>query len=186
MQTPLGILAEKIDDKSVKEVLNVLKKNKKKLTSGKVGKGMIDESTKKSLDLCINPPDLDSLIPNYMKSLGNVVHSYKLRFPEVHNDDYHIREAVNVQLYKPGAGFYRPHYERHFHSFHRLLTFMTYLTDNPNGGTFFKYQDFYCPAVKGLTLVWPADFTYTHNGVVDYNKDKIIITGWLNWMTDTR
>ena len=117
MQTPLGILAEKIDDKSVKEVLKVLKKNKKKLTSGKVGKGMIDESTKKSLDLCINPPDLDSLIPNYMKSLGNVVHSYKLRFPEVHNDDYHIREAVNVQLYKPGAGFFRPHYERHFHSF---------------------------------------------------------------------
>jgi len=61
------------------------------------------------------------------------------------------------------------------------LVFLTYLTDNPDGGTYFKYQDIYCPAIKGLTLIWPADFTFTHCGVVDYNLPKHIITGWFSY-----
>ena len=36
---------------------------------------------------------------------------------------------------------------------------MTYLNDVPDGGTHFKYQELTAPAKKGLTLIWPTDFT---------------------------
>ena len=32
---------------------------------------------------------------------------------------------------------------------------------------------------KGLTLIWPADWTHTHRGVISQTKEKTIITGWI-------
>ena len=57
---------------------------------------------------------------------------------------------------------------------------MTFLTDNPDGGTEFIYQDKYIPAEKGKTLIWPSDWTHTHRGKVDTTKEKMIITGWID------
>ena len=63
----------------------------------------------------------------------------------------------------------------------RKLVFMTYVNNVENGGTEFYYQDIKCPAKKGLTLIWPADWTHTHRGVVDESNEKMIITGWFNY-----
>ena len=43
--------------------------------------------------------------------------------------------------------------------------------------THFKYQDITTPAIKGLTVIWPPDWTHTHKGQISDNK-KIIATGW--------
>ena len=56
---------------------------------------------------------------------------------------------------------------------------MTYLNDLEKGGTEFKYQKITTPSKKGLTLIWPTDFTHTHKSEI-VNKEKIIITGWLS------
>ena len=58
---------------------------------------------------------------------------------------------------------------------------MTYLNDIPNGGgTEFKfYPDFKVNDKKGLSLMWPTDFTHTHRGVVS-EYEKYIVTGWIN------
>ena len=60
----------------------------------------------------------------------------------------------------------------------RVLVFMTYLNDVPDGGTMFKYQDLIVPAKKGLTLIWPTDFTHTHRGIPSPTQEKWIATGW--------
>ena len=57
---------------------------------------------------------------------------------------------------------------------HRVLAWMTYLNDVPDGGTEFKYQDIIAPAKKGLTLIWPPDFTHTHRGVIAKETKYII------------
>jgi hypothetical protein len=54
---------------------------------------------------------------------------------------------------------------------------MTYLNNIVNGGTIFKYQKITTPSKKGLTLIWPPDFTHTHKGQI-VDKEKMIITGW--------
>ena len=62
----------------------------------------------------------------------------------------------------------------------RVLVFMTYLNDIADGGTLFAEQELYVPALKGLTLIWPAGFTHPHKSQVTYSSEKSIITGWLN------
>ena len=57
---------------------------------------------------------------------------------------------------------------------------MTYLNDGEDGGTEFLYQKIASPAKKGLTLIWPANWTHTHRGIISSTNEKIIITGWFS------
>ena len=45
------------------------------------------------------------------------------------------------------------------------------------------YQKITSPAKKGLTMIWPSDWTHTHRGQISQNHKKYIITGWLNYTT---
>ena len=59
---------------------------------------------------------------------------------------------------------------------------MTYLNDVTDGGeTDFFYQRIKIPPKKGLTVIWPADWTYTHRGIPSKTQDKFIVTGWFNY-----
>ena len=60
---------------------------------------------------------------------------------------------------------------------------MTYLNDvTDKGYTEFWHQDLRFEPKKGLTLIWPADWTYTHRGVPSTTQEKYIITGWLSYL----
>ena len=58
---------------------------------------------------------------------------------------------------------------------------MTYLNTAKNAGTEFKYYNLKTQAKKGLTLIWPTDFTHTHKGVISKKDEKHIVTGWLTF-----
>jgi hypothetical protein len=90
---------------------------------------------------------------------------------------------VAIQHYKPNEGFYVWHTERTGAErvASRHLVFMTYLNDVDNGGTEFHHQKLITQAEKGLTLIWPADWTFTHRGVISPDQHKYIITGWLDY-----
>ena len=38
------------------------------------------------------------------------------------------------------------------------------------------------PAEKGLTLIWPTDFSHTHKGQITKQHEKYILTGWLGYI----
>jgi hypothetical protein len=83
----------------------------------------------------------------------------------------------------PGEGFYEWHCERGgYPASHRVLVYMTYLNDVENGGTEFKFQKIKIDAKKGLTLIWPSDFTHTHRGIISNEEEKYIITGWFSFI----
>jgi hypothetical protein len=94
---------------------------------------------------------------------------------------YTITENWNIQYYKPGGGFKQWHCERGSPST-RILVWMTYLNDVPDGGTEFLYQKLTCPAKKGLTLFWPTDWTHTHRGQISKDHEKYIATGWFSYI----
>ena len=59
---------------------------------------------------------------------------------------------------------------------------MTYLnTVKDGGGTEFYYQNKKFKAKEGVTLIWPADWTFTHRGIISKKCEKYIITGWLSY-----
>ena len=114
---------------------------------------------------------------------------YKETFPfSTYYSSWKIVDGANIQYYKPGAGFKAWHCERGSAIMPvttRHLAWMTYLNDvDDGGGTEFFHQKLTIQAKKGLTVIWPADWTYTHRGVVSPTQEKYIITGWFNYFVE--
>ena len=85
--------------------------------------------------------------------------------------------------YQPGQHFKKIHTERFsLASLHRVFVFMTYLNDVDEGGsTYFNNYDLEIKPKKGLTLIWPAEWTHAHTGEVLKSGTKYIVTGWLHF-----
>jgi hypothetical protein len=126
------------------------------------------------------------LLKKYFNELQKVAELYveKFIFSEYY-ETWTVIENVKLQHYKPGEGFFVWHAERTTDALPvsaRHLVFMTYLNDVVDGGeTEFYYQKLKIKPKKGLTLIWPADWTHTHRGITSEKKDKYIITGWFSY-----
>jgi len=144
----------------------------------------IDLNTKDSFD--VNLAD-DSLAIDYFGDLNKIILSYIEKYPYcASGNQWSLVEPVVIQHYSPGGGFKKWHTERNgfgLNNLKRHLVFMTYLNDvTDEGGTEFLHQNKVFTPKKGLTLIWPADWTHTHRGVVSPSQDKYIITGWLSFI----
>ena len=108
--------------------------------------------------------------------------------------------VVNAQKYRQGVdGYYHYHSEiypsperksdlgkgsalrdRKYESLHRVLLFMYYLNDVPEGGeTEFYYQKRFITPQAGRLAIAPAGFTHTHKGHIPLSNDKYILTSWV-------
>lgn len=128
-----------------------------------------------------------NLLVEYSTHLQNVCRHYIEKYPMVDNySPWGVVEKINLQRYYPDEGFYKWHCERgnpDCAEADRHMVFMTYLNTVEDGGeTEFLHQKMKVKAEKGLTLVWPADWTYTHRGVVSTTETKYITTGWLSYL----
>ena len=151
--------------------------------NSKIGPREVDKNRKDSLDLEV-PCDLfTGIVGEYRLELQKCLNEYIKTYPQL-NDlaRFNVKNNFNIQYYKPGGGFKKWHNERtNLNATNRILVFMTYLNDVDDGGTEFKYQKIITPAKKGLTLIWPTDWPFTHRGQISKTKEKYIITGWFNY-----
>ena len=175
-----------IDTKICDDLVKFYKKIPKKFKSlGRVVRNnvpTIEPETKDSIELKISHTDIESPIKEYRNALQDCLNNYTKKYPEVNTyDKFNINEDFNLQYYKPKGGFKPWHFERsNSSSSKRVLVFSTYLNDVEEGGTEFKYQKLKLPAEKGLTLIFPPDWTHTHRGVISSTHEKYIITGWFS------
>lgn len=140
----------------------------------------IDIDEKDSLDISLK---LSSKIgQRYANELQKILRCYKIKYPK--SDwvaEYRI-EDINVQKYNIGGGYKKWHTERSgglAPGGYRHLVFMTYLNDVDAGGeTEFFHQEVAIKPRKGLTLIWPADWTHFHRGIPSQSEIKYIVTGW--------
>ena len=144
----------------------------------------VKPAAKIATELVINPDSDHPTTNAYFDFLQQIISLYEKRYPEVHYlyRRYGMVDPCQIQYYKPEEGFYTWHCERTSRNTNRCLVFMTYLNNVKDGGTDFKYQKLTTPAKKGLTLMWPTDFTHTHRGQISKKHEKYIITGWLGFI----
>ena len=136
-----------------------------------------------------NPNDM-KILDKYLDGLIHCVAVYEKTFERARSlNDYAITERICIQKYNPNEGYDTWHCERNgIENNNRCFAFMSYLNDVSDGGTEFLYQDLNIPAEKGLTLIWPSDWTHTHRDVLVENDCKYLITGYFNYTginTDT-
>ena len=144
------------------------------------GKGT---NCKVSTDVIIWPDSQDKAVQTYINFLSKSFDSFKETY-KVFDSPICIAGGTNIQYYEPGEGFPEWHCERSMNQTdQRALVFMTYLNDVTDGGeTEWLYQERKIKPKKGLTAIWPTDFTHTHRGIISPTQTKIIITGWFNYM----
>ena len=170
-----------IPEETCNGLVKYFDKNRDKAESGVSlyeGKVTPDKTIKDSLDLSLGSNNFEKGVFEYRFHLQEVLNLYVKEYPEINRLERFNVEDVNIQWYPGKGGFKTWHYERGAkENMERVLVFMTYLNNVKDGGTHFKYQDITTPAIKGLTIIWPPDWTHTHKGQISHDK-KIIATGW--------
>ena len=128
--------------------------------------------------------EYDLKFNEYFTLLFDCHKDYILQWPFLNsvNQIYEIGK-FNIQKYNPGQHFKKIHTERgSLGTLHRVFAFMTYLNDVEEGGsTYFSHYDLEIKPKKGLTLIWPAEWTHAHRGNILEKGKKYIITGWINF-----
>lgn len=148
------------------------------------GESIVDFTIKSGLDC-----DLSKNVPlcvDYCNILQNVLQEYISIFPYSNKySAFGISTPIILCKYRCGDSFSSWHCERGSSDLKiasRHLTFMTYLNDVDEGGqTEFFHQKVQIFPKKGLTLIWPADWTYTHRGIPSTTQEKYIVTGWFSY-----
>ena len=170
-----------IDTKLCDEIVDYFE-TKSLQTPGIVKQGVRND-LKKSTDAIFEDKEL---LTKYSTNLQKVFQEYTNIYPMVNfYSPWGVVEKISIQRYLPGEGFYAWHTERGYPNSkeaNRHMVFMTYLNDVVHGGeTEFYHQDIKVKAEKGLTLVWPSDWTFTHRGCVSNTETKYITTGWASY-----
>ena len=166
------------------DLIQLFKDNKEHHKKGVIGGPFnVNKEKKDSIDMGIHPAYDDPRFKEYTEALKHCVDRYTDKYPEVKEfNKFGMVEGANIQYYPPGGGYFVEHCERTSMMENRCLVWMTYLNEVPEAGTHFKYQDTTAPGMKGLTLIWPTDFTHTHRGVISKTQEKYIITGWMGYV----
>jgi len=143
----------------------------------------VDKKVKNSRD-CYLRGDIREEYCQYIQPCAD---AYAEKYPYSNfYDPWDIFEDINVQKYDPNGGFYGWHTERSSTaepSGDRHLVFMTYLNDvNDAGETEFAMQNIKVKPEKGLTLIWGAEWMFTHRGIPSPTETKYIATGWYSYV----
>lgn len=147
---------------------------------------VVDLTVKDSFETSVAPNDPRPEWRAYLRALNTCVTKYLEAYPFAGAYGvWALTSRTNIQRYPPSGGYKTFHTERTGKGDpegSRHLVFMTYLNDvTDQGGTEFYHQNVTIQPRKGLTLVWPADWTFTHRGVPSPTQEKTITTGWFNF-----
>ncbi len=172
-----------IDKSLCDKLIDYFEKHPDKIEGMCGSKGLVKKEVKDSTDLGLTPYSPSLLVQEYISELAKVVEEYKKLYPYCNEtqEAWGLVSNFQIQRYLPTQGFHKIHCERYGYgqSLNRFLVFATYLNDVKEGGeTEFMHQKLKIKAEKGLTTIFPVDWTHTHRGIPAPKETKYIVTGW--------
>ena len=174
------------------ELIAYFESNKNKQKKGTTGLGE-NINIKNSVDISILPKEIklpgNEVFEKYFNNLFACYQDYTIQWPFLTNLAENLQIGrFNLQRYQSGQHFQSVHTERFdLSTLHRIFAWMTYLNDvdvEEGGSTFFSHYDLEIQPKKGLTLIWPAEWTHAHKGNLLHADSKYIITGWMHFPND--
>lgn len=177
----------KIDAEVCDKIIGLYELNEQLARPGRLGEtSRIDKSMKDSMDMSI-PIRLYGSFEPFFEQLHACVNEYLDKYyfgvGATGMGPVGFSKFSNIQKYPVGGGYPAIHCERDSLEYaHRALVWMLYLTDTPNGGTEFPHQELITECIKGDLIIWPSDMTHMHRGVVSSTHEKMIFTGWIDFI----
>jgi len=148
-----------------------------------------NQEVKKSTDIPIDPTFLNDSDWNhplnyFLDKLRSCTDEYVENFPylkEVSN--WGLDHHFNFQRYFPKEGYYKLHSEVPNKNYgHRILSWIVYLNDVKNSGTYFLHQNHTEECEEGKIIIFPAYWTHAHRGIISQTETKYILTGWFTYV----
>ena len=181
-----------IDNCLCDELVVYFENNQAKHNQGVIGNNSsIKLDVKNRIDLTISPKEINlaknQIFKMYFDNIFECYKDFSNTWPYLKKIASKLEiPAFNVGRYETGQHFKSIHCERSgLGSLHRLFAFMTYLNNVEEGGTtYFDNYNLDIEPKKGLTLIWPAEWTHTHRGNKVIKGTKYMITGWLCFAVD--
>lgn len=171
------------------ELITYFESNSERQKQGVTADG-VSQQIKNSTDITITPRELElsknKIFEKYFSCLFCCYEDYVKQWPFLGTFASKLDIGhFNIQKYGSGQHFQAIHTERSsVDTLHRIFAFMTYLNDvnrEDGGSTYFTHYDIDIQPQKGLTLIWPAEWTHAHRGNLLTANNKYIITGWLHF-----
>jgi len=172
------------DDSIIDDLLNLYKNNHKSHHKGVTESG-VNEEWVKSVDFDMTALNMDQnefkILTRYLEFLKECFYDYKSQYNHLETmfNNLNCNEYM-IKKYEKGDHYHKVHCERsETATALRQFAWMTYLNDVKEGGrTEFVYYNKKIKPEKGLTIIWPTDWTHMH--CAETTEDtKYIITGWL-------
>ena len=163
-----------------------------------VGAGSQMEATKRSTDISLVAIDrsdpeafalADVIVRGVRAGLNRYLEERPLLLRCSPEQQLFVNPIFNLQRYAPGEGFKAWHCDwtispEATEPVHRLLAWILYCNDLPQGGTEFHWQDHHEEAERGKLLIFPAGISHIHRGRISNDHTKTIATGWINAGTE--
>ena len=158
---------------------------------------IVDSSIKESTDIDINPqlledkvwgPCLEPVLTGLSESMKKYVKRYSVYMEGGAAagldgiNQWGLDEGFNFQKFEPNQGYKKWHCESSCYDFcSRVVAWMIYLNDVPDGGTHFLNSDT-MEAKEGRLVIWPSYWTHFHKSQVSKKTTKYILTGWFSFL----
>jgi len=171
------------------ELITFFDENQSRQRKGVSTKGE-NEEIKNTVDITISPNEIalpgNEIFKQYFDELFLCYEDYTAQWPFLRKFAKNLEIGdFNLQRYHSGQHYQAIHTERSsLATLHRIFAWMTYLNDvdkEDGGSTFFSHYDIEIQPRKGLTLLWPAEWTHAHKGGILRANSKYIITGWMHF-----
>ena len=125
--------------------------------------------------------EIDVISFPFLFKLNNNINLYIKKYPEINMTySYWQLNHLRFKFFKKSESFVNWHSEHSMDSPYRILALQIYLTEH-NCGTQFYYNKKTILSKIGRVCMFPAYFTHTHKGQPDFDKDRMIITGYYSF-----
>jgi len=123
-----------------------------------------------------------------LKELRHNINIYINKFQEQINPGYRMFNSelsitcMQVQHYKKNIGLFQYHDDSQIlweEKTRRVLVFIWYLNDVTDGGDTEFCGTYSIKPQTGKLIIFPAEWTFPHRGLIPKSNDKFIITGWV-------
>jgi hypothetical protein len=174
-----------INDEDLDEIIDYFNSSHENHIPGVFKAGLIDKTKKDCIELSIKPKDVDekklNFFFNYLNKIKNCYTDYieQWSYPQNNSQKIYIG-SIKIEKYLLSGHQKEYQCDRNdIHSSHKSLSWITFLnnTKKLEGCMNFKNFDYSIQPKKGLTLMWPSDWTHLNNHDVVKTQDKLIIRG---------
>jgi len=109
---------------------------------------------------------------------------YAEAYPIVNSLYKHTIKSYKIQKTLPSQGYHIWHVESDGTPpfLNRAMAYILYLNEVEGGETEFLYQSMRVKPTTGTLVIWPAYYTHPHRGNPPLDKEKYVLTGWVEFL----